>query len=144
MQINWGKIMIMLIYYLVIISWILFPIMQILWKKQNNDFLNFLNNNREEIMNGGSCEFKGFTYTKDTRVIHYYCCISVIIVTLCRSSAIVPTDRSGATRLLCVFMTLLGGWWGIPWGPIRTVQTIYDTARATEISLYDVYTRGVI
>ncbi|MGN0637545.1 MAG: hypothetical protein ACI4J0_04165 [Huintestinicola sp.] len=133
-----------LIYYLVIISWILFPIMQNIWKKQDHEFIRFLNNNREEIMNGGSCEFMGFTYTRETRVIRFSCCISVIILTLCRSSCIVPTDRSGATRLLCVLMTLLGGWWGFPWGPIRTVQTICDTARATEISLYDVYTRGVI
>lgn len=130
--------------YLVIISWILFPIMQIVWKKQNDDLLNFLNNNREEIMNGGSCEFMGFTYTKETRVVHFYCCISVIVVTLCRSSAIVPSDRSGATKLLCILMTLLGGWWGIPWGPIRTVQTFSKIAKATEITLYDAYTRGVI
>lgn len=136
--------LVMLIDYLVIISWILFPIMQNVWKKQDKEFVRFLNNNREEIMNGGSCEFKGFIYTKETRVIRFSCCISVIILTLCRSSGIVPSERSGATRLLCVLMTLLGGWWGIPWGPIRTVQTISDTAKATEISLYDVYTRGVI
>ena len=130
--------------YLVIISWILFPIMQIVCKKQNDDFLNFLNNNREEIMNGGNCEFMGFTYTKETRVVRFTCCISVVILTLCRSSAIVPSDRSGATQLLCILMTLFGGWWGIPWGPIRTVQTFSQIAKATEITLYDAYTRGVI
>lgn len=131
-------------YYLVIISWILFFIMQNVWKKQNDDFLNFLNNNREEIMNDVSCEFMGFTYTKETRVIRFTCCISVVILTLCRSSAIVPSDRSGATKLLCILMTLFGGWWGIPWGSIRTVQTFSQIAKATEITLYDAYTRGVI
>lgn len=95
-------------------------------------------------MNGGSCEFMGFTYTKETRVAHFYCCISVIVITLCRSSAIVPSGRSGTTKLLCILMTLLGGWWGFPWGPIRTIQTINDTFEATEISLYDAYIRGVI
>lgn len=125
-------------------SWITHCVMGMIWKKRDKKFISFLTENAHTILNGGSCEFMGFTYTKETRVVRFTCCISVVILTLCRSSAIVPSDRSGATKLLCILMTLFGGWWGIPWGPIRTVQTFSQIAKATEITLYDAYTRGVI
>ncbi len=125
-------------------SWITHCVMGMIWKKRDKKFIAFLTENAHTILNGGSCEFMGFTYTKETRVVRFTCCISVVILTLCRSSAIVPSDRSGATKLLCILMTLFGGWWGIPWGPIRTVQTFSQIAKATEITLYDAYTRGVI
>lgn len=129
--------------FLILASWVLFAVMQLVWKNSDKKFTEFLNANREEIMSGGSCEYNGFTYTRETRVTRFSCCISVIILTLCRSSCIVPADSSVSARVLCILMTIIGGWWGIPWGPIRTVQSVYRTATAETFTLYDIYTRGM-
>ncbi|MBP1548254.1 MAG: hypothetical protein J6A37_16855 [Oscillospiraceae bacterium] len=118
--------------------------MGMIWKKRDKKFIAFLTENAHTILSGGSCEFEGFEYRRETRVTRFYCCMSVIFLTYYEQSGFVPTDRSAGTKALCIILAFTGGWWGIPWGPIRTVQTFSQIAKATEITLYDAYTRGVI
>lgn len=64
-------------------------------------------------------------------VIYQYC-ISVIIVTLKRSSNIylVRAGESAVSKGLGFsFISLLLGWWGIPWGPIYTIGTFITNFR---------------
>ena len=61
------------------------------------------------------------------RFVMYQYTISLIVVTLQRSSDIyfVPSNEKGVTNgLHFTVISLLLGWWGIPWGPIRTVSSI--------------------
>jgi hypothetical protein len=60
-------------------------------------------------------------------VIYQYC-ISILIMTFRRGSNIyfVPAGESRVTKglgfsLLSFFL----GWWGIPWGPIYTIQALW-------------------
>ena len=55
-------------------------------------------------------------------------CISLLVVTLTRSSSIyfVKSGESRAgTGLVFSLISLLCGWWGLPWGPIRTIQSVF-------------------
>lgn len=64
-------------------------------------------------------------------VIYQYC-ISIIIVTLKRSSNIylVRAGESAVSKGLGFsFISLLLGWWGIPWGPIYTIGTFITNFR---------------
>lgn len=63
-------------------------------------------------------------------VIYQYT-ISVLVMTFKRSSDIHfvrPGDSTVAPRLGWSALTLLLGWWGIPWGPIYTLQTLWVNA----------------
>jgi hypothetical protein len=69
---------------------------------------------RDEVNRGG--KFVSFQY-----------CISIIILTFKRSSDIyfIPAGQSAVLRgLPFVALSLLLGWWGIPWGPIYTIWSL--------------------
>ena len=62
------------------------------------------------------------------RFVVFQYCISIVVMTFKRGSN-VHFIRSGAGTLgrslpfsLC---SLVLGWWGIPWGPIWTISTLY-------------------
>ena len=73
----------------------------------------------KEVQNGGKFVF--YTYT-----------VSIIVMTFKR-----PTDvyfiRAGENAVLKglpqTLISLLFGWWGIPWGPIYTIGTLYRNLR---------------
>jgi hypothetical protein len=60
-------------------------------------------------------------------VIFQYC-ISLLIITFNRSSNIyfISHDENAVVKgLPFTLLSFLLGWWGIPWGPIYTVQSIW-------------------
>jgi hypothetical protein len=64
-------------------------------------------------------------------VIFQYC-ISIVILTFKRPSHIyfIRAGESAVTKGLgfsC--LSLLLGWWGIPWGPIWTISTVFTNFR---------------
>lgn len=68
----------------------------------------------------------------DARLVVFHYCISIVILTFKRVSDIkvIPAGRS---RLLAglpyTLITLVAGWWGIPWGPIWTIQALVRNLR---------------
>jgi hypothetical protein len=79
-------------------------------------------------MEGMSSETLRDEINRGGRLVVYTYCVSFFVLTLKR-----PTDvrliRAGhspvSTGLPYVFVSLLFGWWGIPWGPIYTIEAIY-------------------
>jgi len=64
---------------------------------------------------------------KGGRFVVYAYAISMLIVTLRRPSAImfVPAGKSSRSKAIpYIVVSLLLGWWGIPWGPIFTPMAI--------------------
>jgi hypothetical protein len=65
---------------------------------------------------------------RGARFVHFQYCVSVIVMTFKRPSDIyfVRAGESAAgTGLRFTLLTLLAGWWGIPWGPIYTIQSLW-------------------
>jgi hypothetical protein len=66
------------------------------------------------------------------RFVVFQYCISVLVLSFKRGSTIhfIRAGESGfgksAPYSLC---SLLLGWWGIPWGPIWTISTIFRNSR---------------
>jgi hypothetical protein len=61
------------------------------------------------------------------RFVRYSYCISIIAMTFTRETDIyyVKSNRSPIlSGLPWTILTILGGWWGFPWGPIRTIQSL--------------------
>ncbi|MDR1284235.1 MAG: hypothetical protein LBK99_25965 [Opitutaceae bacterium] len=64
------------------------------------------------------------------RFVYYPYCISLLVVTLRRSSGVtfVPAGRSSVIPGLgYALISLLFGWWGLPWGLIYTPQCLWQT-----------------
>jgi hypothetical protein len=66
------------------------------------------------------------------KFVVYEYCFSIVILTFRRSSNIYyirPRESSLGKGWIYTLISLLFGWWGIPWGPIYTVATIVNNLR---------------
>ena len=61
------------------------------------------------------------------RFVMFQYTVSLIVVTLQRSSDIyfIPGDEKSLSKgLPFTLVSLFFGWWGLPWGPIRTIGSL--------------------
>ena len=69
---------------------------------------------------------------KGGRLVVYTYAISLLIVTFRRPSQI-RLVRAGQSRALAgwpyLLITILFGWWGVPWGPIYSIQALWRNLR---------------
>lgn len=66
------------------------------------------------------------------RYVYYQYCVSIVILTFKRGSGlkvIQPGKSAVLAGLPYTLVSLVFGWWGIPWGPIYTIQSIYRNLR---------------
>lgn len=65
---------------------------------------------------------------RGARFVVYQYCVSLILVTFRQSTPVIfvraASDHSFTRGLGCTLVSLLFGWWGIPWGPIYTIGAI--------------------
>ena len=64
---------------------------------------------------------------KGAKFVVFQYCVSIVVMSFKRSSGIyfIPSGTSVAGKAApwCA-LSLLVGWWGIPWGPIWTIGTV--------------------
>lgn len=73
-----------------------------------------------------------FELQRGGKFVQYQYCISIILMTFKRSTDIyfVSADQSAVVKGLgWTLLTVLAGWWGIPWGPIFTVQSLWHNLK---------------
>ena len=78
-----------------------------------------VNDFRYELQNGG-------------RIVVYQYCISVLVMTFKRGSKIflIKNGESAIKNgLIYTLISLILGWWGIPWGPIYTIGALITNFR---------------
>jgi hypothetical protein len=62
------------------------------------------------------------------KFVMYQYCISILVLTFRRSSNVyfIRHEENAVLKgLPFTLLSLLLGWWGIPWGPIYTIQSIW-------------------
>jgi hypothetical protein len=67
---------------------------------------------------------------RQVRLFQY--CISIVILTFRRPSDIYflrQGENATVKGLPFTLLSLVAGWWGIPWGPIYTIQSVYNNSR---------------
>jgi hypothetical protein len=73
-----------------------------------------------------------FELQRGAKFVLFQYCISVVVITFRRSSDIYFI-RQGENVLAkgapFTLLSLVAGWWGIPWGPIYTIQSVYNNSR---------------
>jgi len=73
-----------------------------------------------------------FEIQRGAKLVCYQYCISIVVMTFRRSSNIyyIPAGQSAVAKgLPWILLTMIAGWWGIPWGPIFTVQSLVTNFR---------------
>ena len=120
---------------LVLISWIGAFILNMKESKRSDRFSKFLAKNAEALMNGSSLEFEGDTYRYDTALVQYQFAVSLISVSMTRGTSLRPKKDKVKMLIFCTFISLFGGWWGIPWGPYYTVVSFINNAKAKEVTI---------
>lgn len=69
---------------------------------------------------------------RGARFVAYQWCLSLLVVTLKRGTRIYylkPGEAGFLPGFLWSAFTLVGGWWGIPWGPIYTIGALWTNLR---------------
>jgi len=77
-----------------------------------------------EGMSGDQLQFE---IQRGGKLVHYQYCISILVMSFRRSSDIyfIESGESAVKKgLPWTFLTLVAGWWGIPWGPIFSIQSL--------------------
>lgn len=73
-----------------------------------------------------------FELQRGARFVYFEYCLSALVVTLKRSSDIYFIRQGEGTlgkSLPYTLLSLLFGWWGIPWGPIYTIGSLITNFR---------------
>jgi hypothetical protein len=68
-----------------------------------------------------------FELQRGAKLVCYQYCISLLVITFRRSTDVyfVPAGESAAVKgLPWILLSVVAGWWGIPWGPIFTIQSL--------------------
>jgi hypothetical protein len=70
-----------------------------------------------------------FELQRGAKFVLFQYCVSIVILTFKRSSDVYfirSGESASAKGLPFTLLSLVAGWWGIPWGPIYTVQSVYN------------------
>ena len=68
-----------------------------------------------------------FEIQRGAKLVCYNYCVSVVVMTFRRSSPVyfIPAGESALSQgLPWTALTLVMGWWGFPWGPIFSIQSL--------------------
>ena len=82
-----------------------------------------------EGMKNGELDFE---IQRGGKFVLFQYCISIIVLTFRRPSDICflrQGERAVTKGLPFTLLSLVAGWWGIPWGPIYTIQSVYNNSR---------------
>jgi hypothetical protein len=81
---------------------------------------------------GMSPQQLAFELQRGGKFVQYQYCVSALVITFKRGTDIyfiAPGENPTMKGLGWTFLSLLAGWWGIPWGPIYTVQSLWANLR---------------
>ena len=73
-----------------------------------------------------------FEIQRGAKFVLFQYCISVVVLTFRRPSDIYflrQGENAMVKGLPFTLLSLVAGWWGIPWGPIYTIQSVYNNSR---------------
>ena len=78
----------------------------------------------EDIKSGGHLQAE---INQGGKFVIYQFCISILVITFKRSSNVyfITHEQNAVVKgLPFTLLSLVLGWWGIPWGPIYTIQSV--------------------
>jgi len=102
-------------------------------EKQTANFMAWLHANKEQLKNDSRLilTWNGIPLKYDSYVTQYHLCVSFVIITFREPTNIMLEESSNRflVNIVACILTFIFGWWGIPWGPIYTVQALLRNFR---------------
>ncbi len=96
-----------------------------LGEKKARNFYNFIISKSAELKTGQECKFEGKIINKDTELRRYYWAMSYVFISFKGKTRFYIEKKSSLIKsLMFSFLTFISGWWGIPFGPIWTIEAI--------------------
>ena len=82
-------------------------------------------------INRGGARYGEILITPATVLVRYQVALSFLVVTfkIPTRPYVVDQEPIGPVAAVCMLVSLVFGWWGLPWGPIYTVQAITTNIR---------------
>lgn len=102
-------------------------------RRRSRAFSAWLAENAAAIV-AGTARYGGVAVTRDTPVRTHTAVVSLLVVSLKLPTRpfVTGAESSLAAGLVCTLTSLLLGWWGIPWGPIWTLQCVFRNVSGGE------------
>lgn len=110
--------------------------------RENERFINWVQENRMDIIKGYAY-YNGKKMDVDMEIVQFQTCISFLFISLRMPSRFYikgyhNTKIIGSAYAL---VAIIFGWWGLPWGPIYTVQSIIKNIKGSNrLKLRDLLT----
>jgi hypothetical protein len=98
--------------------------------RANEEFLYWLVHNESGIYSHDAV-YEGMSIGPDTEIAHFQAALSFLLISIkvpSRYHVVGQESRLGSAAIFTL-ISLIFGWWGIPWGPVFTVQTIGGNLR---------------
>lgn len=127
--------MVTIIVVLVLASWLWALIFYTRENNRSKRFSQFIAENAETFLNGGSREFEGDMYSLSTKLVQYRFAVSLIAISMTRGTGLHHEKDKKWLLLSCTLISVFGGWWGIPWGPYYTIVSFIENGKAKEITI---------
>ena len=119
---------------IIFVVFLLFAIGYSVFKRKNAVFDDWLNENRNEVLQKG-LSYKGVVINKETKLTRFNIIISLVALSLNIPSRlyIVGHDKPSVVGIIYGVFSGIFGWWGIPWGPIWTIEALAKNFSGGEI-----------
>ena len=99
-------------------------------RQANEAMLRELASRRGVLESMGVAHVGGRVINRDAQLRRYSTTISFLFVSVrLQSRLFLPSESAAPMAVACTLGSLLFGWWGIPWGPIWTIQTVFSNLR---------------
>lgn len=100
-------------------------------ENEEQKFVAFLLENEATLNTRAPVPYQGTPLTLATEVTQFYACVSFLIATIKVPSRyyIRGVHKTGGIGAIYSVVSLVVGWWGFPFGPVYTVQSLYQNMR---------------
>lgn len=108
-------------------------------ERQKEGLKVWIYRNCDELRKNGLM-YNGVRIDEQTQFVQYHYCFSYILFTHQKYSGyyIKEHHATGLLRILFSGFSLVFGWWGMPWGPLRTIECIRHNTLSKSLSLSEV------
>jgi len=98
--------------------------------RQSREFCDWLLENQAAVK-AGSARYNGAPIDEQTVLVQYQAAMSFLVVSIKASSRfyLAGEESSLTTAARFSLCSLLLGWWGLPWGPVYTVSSVFSNLR---------------